>query len=1036
MRSQTSKLALTLMSVFFFSVTAIAQVNNSCTNAALIVPDSVCIAGASQLTGQTLTGGTYVAGELGTTTSACTFVAAPDVWYKFVARTKYPTVTVSSLGGGWGTSLKLQLLQGTCNSFTEVACANNAPMTPSLTSPLVPGTTYYIRVHRNNTTSPAPANLTFNICITDPLEKGNRMNEVFVQTVLSGSGALQYPWEVTYGPDDSLWVTESKGYKVYKMSAATGVKRMVLDISQGSTFLPSAERPLYNCQFSNGAGAQGGLAGLALHPDFLSGNNSVYVSYIYSGSGNFFTNKLVMFNYNTTTGLLETPVSLCDSLPGSNDHNSQRMIVAPVTPGGTKYLFYASGDMGAGQGSNVTRPIKSQLINSYEGKILRFNLVPDLAEGTYDKWIPNANPYNGLPGVGAQSAVWNIGIRNNQGFAYDSELNILYGSSHGAYSDDELNIIDSFTNYGHPLIIGYAADGNYDGDTSVASTRYSGGAPYTTVGSGYSTCPPISSENNRKNTINLGTTGQYKDPIFSAYPGPTGTGSGTVKNIWSTTNGANAGWPSEGWSGIDLYTANIIPGWRKSIIAGGLKWGRLIKLKLGAAGNTTMPSNLGGVGNSTDTVTYFQSVNRYRDLAIGPNGKDFYLVMDNNAATSGPGTNNPIVAACPGCVIKYSFIGYQAATAAPGVSMIPKNIDVTDGIADACNNGTTVTIDGTNNFLWVPITGPDGNIMAEINAMGQNLGAVNSSFFRKSPGGIRSLDGVPYLDRNITITPTVNGPYATNVKVRLYISKTEFDDFVNNPVTTLTNINQLRVFKKNDPFCYGAMSTDPAVTLTPTNTIAADLQHGANGYVLQVDVPSFSSFYFAENTLLLPVETLTFAGTLQNNLSTLLNWKTEHESNTGNFIVERSTDGVNFSSIGTVKAAGSSSIALNYSFTDIDVANQASLIVYYRLKVTDLNGTFKYSNIINVALPVTKGSITVSPNPAVTDIKIAVSSPVTVNSAWQIIDISGRTVLYGDVLLKKGNNNLPVNIKRLAAGTYYVQVKGDGIDVKTKFSKQ
>jgi len=1036
--------ALSLLFLFFFTVTSFAQVNNTCTSAILITPDSACVPGTSQIISQTLTGGTYAAGELATTTSLCTFVASPDVWYKFVARTKYPTITVGGLGSGWGTSLKIQLLSGACGGFSEVACVNNAPLTPALTNPLLPGTTYYIRIHRNNLTTPAPANLGFTICVTDPLEKGNRMNEVFTQTVLSGAGVLQYPWEVTYGPDDSLWVTESKGYKVYKMSANTGVKRMVLDISQGSTFFTAPADVAFNCQFNNGSGAQGGLAGLALHPDFLNGNNSVYISYIRSSSSaTVFTNRLAMFTYDVNTGLLKSPVSLCDTLPGSNDHNSQRMIIAPVTPGGTKYLFYASGDMGAGQGSNVTRTIKAQFTNSYEGKILRFNLISDgdpvIPVTNYlDEWIPSSagdpNPYNAM--LAKQSAVWSIGMRNNQGFAYDSDLNILYGTSHGAYSDDELNIIEGFKNYGHPLIMGYVGDGNYDGDTSVASTRYSAGAPYTTVNTGYSTCKPISSEASRKTAIDASVTGLYKDPVFSAYPGPAGTGAGTARNIWTTTTGSNGSWPSEGWSGIGLYTDKIIPGWKKSIIAGGLKWGRLIKLKLGSAGTTTMPSNLGGPGNSTDTVTYFQSVNRYRDLAFGPNGKDIYLVMDNNAATSGPGSNNPIVAACPGCVVKYSFLGYQAATAAPGVSLIPKTVDITDGTANACNTGTTVTIDGSNNFLWVPITGPDGNIMAEINAMGQDLGLVTSSFYKKSAGSLRLKSGVPYLDRNITITPTITGPYATNVKVRLYITKTEFDDLVNHPSTVLTNINQLKVLKNTD--ACGAAIANTTTQLTPTNTLVADLDHGPPtglGYVLQVDVPSFSSFYFAESNVVLPLDLLTFTGSLQNNTTTLLKWKTDNEINTSHFVVERSIDGTNFNGIGSVAASGNSSTILNYSFNDADAANQGALILYYRLKVADANGSFKYSNTISITLAATKGTITVSPNPAFNELKATIASPVNGNAVWQIIDNTGRSIMYSNILLKKGNNSLPININRLAAGSYYLHVSGTNIDIKTKFQK-
>jgi glucose/arabinose dehydrogenase len=295
------------------------------------------------------------------------------------------------------------------------------------------------------------------------------MNEVYKQTTLSGSGVLQYPWEITYGPDNNLWITESRGSKVYKMDPNTGTKTTVLDISLGSTWLPSPSDSL-NVQFNSGW-PQGGLAGLAIHPNFLDGtglHDYVYISYVHrnlggsSPTGLIFRNKLVRFKYNSGTGKLETPAVICDTLPGSNDHNSQRIIIAPVTTGGTNYLFYASGDMGAGQFSNRTRPNKAQNPASYEGKILRFNI--DTVGGL--PWVPTDNPYS------STSAVWSIGIRNNQGFAYNPSLNILYGASHGPYSDDEINIIQQFKNYGHPLIEGFV-DGNYDGafvqgtDTSV-----------------------------------------------------------------------------------------------------------------------------------------------------------------------------------------------------------------------------------------------------------------------------------------------------------------------------------------------------------------------------------------------------------------------------------------------------------------------------------------------------------------------------------------------------------------------------------------
>ncbi|MEP7238751.1 MAG: PQQ-dependent sugar dehydrogenase [Ferruginibacter sp.] len=1015
---------LSLLIIIIFTKISVAQ-SNTCTGATFILTDSACVNNASSFTG-TLSGATADGGAIAST---CTAINSEDVWYKFVAKTQFPTITVNGLGSSWGTRLKIQLLSGSCGSFTEVACANHAgattTVTPALTTPLVPGTIYYIRIYKNAISLPSGANWGFTICVTDPLSRGSRMNEVFSRTILSPATILSYPWEVTYGPDNNLWITESRGYKVYKMDPNTGVKTTVLDISTGSTFLPFPSDSLNAVNMASWAAAwpQGGLAGLALHPKFLDPSglyNFVYVSYIHrslggsSPNGIFFRNKLVRFTYNTGTGLLGSPAVLCDTLPGSGDHNSQRMIIAPVTVGGTQYLFYAGGDMGAGQFGNRDRPNRAQNPASYEGKILRFNL--DTVGGV--PWIPTTNPYS------STSAVYSIGMRNNQGFAYDSVLNILYGSSHGPYSDDEINIIQPFKNYGHPLVIGYA-DGNYNGNaTAGTSTSYTAGAPFTD-NSGNSSCPPVGNETTRMNAINAAaaTTGAYRGPLFSAYPTP----QSTIATNWST-NSPNGNWLSEAWSGLDLYQNKMIPGWNKSLVAAGLKWGRLIRLPLSATGTKTLPSNLDSL-NTADTVTYFQSTNRYRDLAFAPNGKDIFLVMDNSSATSGPGVGNPTVPACPGCVLKYSFLGYAAN--ASGFSTIPKTVAVTTGPVNTCNTGTPVTIDGTNNFLWVPITGPDGNIMAEINAMGQSLGVVNSSFYKNS-GALRTNGGKRYLDRNITITPTVTS-FVTPVKVRLYISKTEFDALAADPASLIGSILQLRVLKNSDP-CSGAIGSTTTL-LTPTNTLVPDLTQGANGYVLQVDVTGFSSFYFGSSNISLPLNLLTFTGTLQNSNTTLLKWKTTNEINTSHFFVERSTDGQAFDQIGRVNATGNSTTESNYNYNDNDVANLQAPNVFYRLKMYDNTGTYRYSNVIRVTMPGIPSDMTLSPNPASSDVKASITSSDACNADWQVIDYSGRILLQNTTSLKKGNNDVIINISQLPAGSYYLKVKGDCIDLKNKFQK-
>lgn len=1041
---------LVLMPVFFFSVTLLAQpANDNCANAKLITTDSACVTGTSRLVGETLTAATNQAYTL---SSSCGQLAtARDVWYRFVARSKNPTITISNQGTGWGGigNVRIQLFAGTCGvtTFTEIACGTGATLTPSLTNLLTEGDTYYVRIHKN-TTSSISANHTFTICITDPLEKGGRTNEIFAQTILSGPGILSYPWEITYGNDDSLWITESRGYKVYKMNSVNGGKRMVLDLANNSTWLGPVTGTGNDTLCARQAPGtwnpwpQGGFAGLAVHPRFgdASNHDFVYVSYVHryisgtSPNGIIYRNKIVRFTYNNSTYRLESPAIVENDLPGSKDHNSQRLIIAPVIKGGTNYLFFGSGDMGAGQYENRYRPMNAQDPTSLEGKILRYNLESDnpvTGETGPAEWVPNDNPYF------ATSPVWSIGMRNNQGFAYDTATNTLYGSTHGPYSDDEINIIEGFKNYGHPLVIGYAADGNYNGNSAIGTnTSVSAGSPYndgtapnpalpgfTSPYGGKSTCPPIGNEIANRDIINAGSNGQYKDPLFSAYAVP------SILSTWQNPGG-NANWRSEGWSGLDLYSNKIIPDWNRSLVAGGLKWGRLIRLKLNAAGTATLPSNVtGSSANEGDTITYFQSTNRYRDLAFAPNGKDMFLVMDNNSATSGPGVGNPVVTACAGCVVKYSFLGYNDEG---GLSTISKTIPVADGAVNTCNQGTTVTIDGSNNFLWVPITGPDGNIMAEINAMGQSLGAVTSSFYKNS-GAIRVKGNVRYLDRNITITPAVTS-FATPVKVRLYISKAEFDLLAADPNSGLGSVLQLKVIKNDDP-CSPSIVSTTTTLLTPTNNLLADLQHGANGYVLQVNVTGFSSFYFAASNATLPLQLLTFTGTLKNNTTTNLNWKTTNESNTSHFIVERSIDAQQFSAIGTVAANGNGAAETSYAFDDPNVEDLQSQQVYYRLKMFDNNGTFRYSNIIRVNLPGLQNDITISPNPVGSEVNASITSAEACSAEWAIIDNGGRVMLQNTTLLKKGTNTLGIYIGQLASGSYYMTVKGESIDLKIKFQK-
>lgn len=465
--------------------------------------------------------------------------------------------------------------------------------------------------------------------------------EVFSMRVVKDQ--LSDPWELTYGPDNYLWITEAKTYTVCRINPSNGEKTVLLDLSGERNF------PRYDKTSDDQDGGkpwpQGGLMGLALHPQLLTGKPYVYLSYLYrfdsansvrdgnrpNFGGYFFATKIVRYDYNVRAQKLINPVSLCDTLAGSSDHNAGRMLIAPVD--GKDFLFYTIGDLGAGQFDNGGRTNYAQEIGKYEGKILRFNTEQDNDNGTFDKWIPNDNPFTGS----RQNAVWSFGHRNTQGLSYAvvGGTAKIYSSEHGPYGDDEINIIEKGKNYGHPLILGYN-DNNYNGLAASVSDRTN------LPGIWHTTYPLIVSEN--ENAAAIGPA-NYRDPIKSLYP----TSHSYLTEIFKRTKNSDPNkptWKSEAPSSIDVYTSSAIPGWKNSLLIPTLKEGKLIRLKLNESGN----------GITGDTINYFKGPVRYRDIAISPDGTKLYLALDSSSTTSGPSEQHAKGNACKGCILEFAYI--------------------------------------------------------------------------------------------------------------------------------------------------------------------------------------------------------------------------------------------------------------------------------------------------------------------------------------------------------------------------------------------
>lgn len=179
-----------------------------------------------------------------------------------------------------------------------------------------------------------------------------------------------------------------------------------------------------------------------------------------------------------------------------------------------------------------------------------------------------------------------------------------------------------------------------------------------------------------------------------------------------------------------------------------------------------------------------------------------------------------------------------------------------------------------------------------------------------------------------------------------------------------------------------------------------------------IDHPEFV-YMIWQCTGLLPV-TITDFTAQKNNGSVFLKWYATYETNFKQFEVERSVDGSLFHKIGSVKGRN----LADYSF--IDNSMPAAAIVYYRLKMVDIDGKYSYSKTIPVRLNGNFSNALVYPNPAKGNLVIRLSSPLTEAGSLSVTDLSGRILMQQQVTVSQSSVDLDVS--RLPAGRYFIRI--------------
>jgi len=145
---------------FNICVTDPAPANDLCGGAVVLSSSTTCNNVTGNLYASTLTSPTNVAAP------NCAGTVVYDVWYRFVAQTTSPTITLSNIGTGFA-SPNIQLMSNNCGgTFTALYCGTTSIAAEHLTI----GATYFIRVYSSTGTSPANgSNMNFDICVTDPV---------------------------------------------------------------------------------------------------------------------------------------------------------------------------------------------------------------------------------------------------------------------------------------------------------------------------------------------------------------------------------------------------------------------------------------------------------------------------------------------------------------------------------------------------------------------------------------------------------------------------------------------------------------------------------------------------------------------------------------------------------------------------------------------------------------------------------------------------------------------------------------------------
>jgi hypothetical protein len=200
-----------------------------------------------------------------------------------------------------------------------------------------------------------------------------------------------------------------------------------------------------------------------------------------------------------------------------------------------------------------------------------------------------------------------------------------------------------------------------------------------------------------------------------------------------------------------------------------------------------------------------------------------------------------------------------------------------------------------------------------------------------------------------------------------------------------------------------------AAVATPTNWVG-------NNSTTTFAIQSGAGSVFTTGTFtILPVTLLYFNARLLNTNAVELTWATSRETNNDHFTIERSTDGIGFTSVAVVKGQATASLTTEYAVTDRQPRPGTS---YYRLRQTDVNGSEQVLGLRTITMQA--APVRLSPNPAGAAVDAAFNAGIF--TSIRLYTSDGR--LLQTVSPGINGTRAHFQLTGYAPGTYYVAFIG------------